>query len=76
MEPDTNVTLDELFRHHPPTDAQIPKYQAIRDAARAFAQVLDETCPPSADRTVAMRKLQDCVMTANRAIALGGRSYR
>jgi hypothetical protein len=25
---------------------------------------------------VAMRKLQDCVMTANRAIALGGRSYR
>lgn len=68
--------VEDLFSYHPPSEDQIPKYNVIREAAKQFALVLHANCPPSADRTAAMRQLQDCVMTANRSIALKGRSYR
>lgn len=68
--------LDNLFSYHVPDDDQIPKYGAIRLQARTMAQVIHDSCPAGADRTAAMRQLQDCVMTANRAVALKGSSYR
>jgi hypothetical protein len=66
-------TLDYIFRYHPPSPDQIPKYQAIRDAALEFAKVLIVNTPTCADQTAAIRKLRECVMTANSAIALDGR---
>ena len=68
--------LEDLFSYHKPSEDQIPRYTALREAALEFAKALDQACPPSADRTAAMRQLQDCVMTANRSVALRGRSYR
>lgn len=70
------ATIEDLFTYHPPSTGQIPRYQAIREAAKAFALAIHKHCPPSADRTYAMRQLQSAVMTANRSIALNGRSYR
>lgn len=74
--PSSAELLDHIFTYHAPEPDQIPKYNAIREAAKVFGNVLDDNCPPSADRTAAMRQLQDCVMTANRAIALKGKAYR
>jgi hypothetical protein len=71
-----HVLIADLFTYHPASDDQIPRYEAIRKKAAELALVLHENCPMSADRTFAMRQLQDCVMTANRSIALKGRSYR
>jgi hypothetical protein len=48
--------------------------EAIRSAARTFAEVLIANTPLSADQTAAVRKLRECVMTANASIALGGKS--
>lgn len=62
--------IEDLFTYHPPTPDQIPRYTKIRDAAKAFAHVLLECAPDSADRMAAIRKLRECVMTANAAIAL------
>ena len=62
--------IDELFTYHAPTPEQIPKYQAINDAAKAFALVIFENAPECADRTSALRKLRDARMWANSAIAL------
>ncbi len=73
---ENKLLLDDLFTYHKPDEGQIPKYEAIRQQARVMADVIHHCCPPSADRTAAMRQLQDTVMTANRAIALQGRSYR
>jgi hypothetical protein len=64
--------LDTVFKYHPPDADQIPKYQAVRDAARYFAEVITVNVPPCADRTVALRKIREAVMTANAAIALKG----
>lgn len=68
--------IRELFTYHPPTSNTIPKFQAIKDAAIAFAIVIDSLCPPCADRSAAVRLVQQARMTANSAIANDGKSYR
>jgi hypothetical protein len=73
---DNKELLDELFNYHPPAGDQADRYIRLRKAARVFADAIDENCPCSADRTAAMRQLQTSLMTANRSIALGGKSYR
>lgn len=66
--------LAKLFSYHPPSDATIPKYAAINQAAKNFAEVVLQNCPPSADRSDAIRKIREARMTANAAIALNGLS--
>lgn len=65
--------LDHLFRYHSPSSDQQGKYVALRDAAKAFAQAIIDNAPPGADQSAAIRHVREAVMTANAAIALGGR---
>lgn len=62
--------IDNMFSYHPPTLDQAERYQAIRHAAKQLAYVIADCTPPSADQTAALRKLRECVMTANASIAL------
>ena len=71
--PKPEKQIEEWFSYHPPKAGQPQRYEAIRDAAKTFALVLEAVCPDSADKTAAMRKLRECVMTANAAIALEGK---
>ncbi len=64
--------LAELFKYHPPTDETIPKFAAINQAAKNFAEIVLQNCPRSADRSAAIRQIRDARMTANAAIALNG----
>jgi hypothetical protein len=66
--------LTILFTHHPLTDAQAGRADAIREKAVEFGLTILAATQPSADQTAAIRKLRECVMTANAAIALEGRS--
>lgn len=69
-------TADEielLFTYHPPTIEQAKQYETLRGAAKHLAHVIAANVPMGADRSAAMRKLRECVMTANAAIALDGR---
>lgn len=65
--------LENWFTYHPPQPEDIPKYTAIREAALKFATVLVDNTPASADQSAAMRKLRECVTTANMSIACGGK---
>lgn len=67
-------TLAELFKYHAPNEVTIPKYAAINQAAKNFAEVILQNCPPSADRSDAIRKIREARMTANASIALNGLS--
>lgn len=67
--------LEHLFSYHPPTEGQPEKYVRIRDAAKAYALVVLECTPPSADQSDAIRKIRESVMTANSAVSLDGRLY-
>ena len=66
--------LHELFSYHPPTPHTLPKFQAINQAAKNFAEVVLQNCPSSADRSAAIRLIRDARMTANAAVALNGLS--
>lgn len=63
------LDLDNMFHYHAPKGDQLARYYRIRTAARAFAQVIVDNTPESADQTAAIRKLSESVMTANAAIA-------
>jgi hypothetical protein len=66
--------LHELFSYHPPTPYGLPKFTAINQAAKNFAEVVLQNCPPSADRSDAIRKIREARMVANAAVALNGLS--
>lgn len=66
--------VSELFKYHPPNDITIPKYAAINQAAKNFAEIILATCPPGSDRSAAINCIRMARMTANAAIALNGLS--
>lgn len=65
--------LDHIFKYHAPTPETLKAYTAIREGAKAFAMVLVENTPQGADQAAALRLLREASMTANAAVALGGR---
>lgn len=70
---DYNVDVENWFTYHPPTPEQTSQYEKIRATAKAMAYAIIRNTPKSADSRAAMRKLRECVMTANAAIACGGK---
>ena len=66
------MTVDELdrrFTHHPPRGDQPTRHQAVRSVARQLADVIADACPDGRERSLAMTRLEECVMWANAAIA-------
>jgi hypothetical protein len=66
--------LAQLFQYHPPNANTLPKYAAINQAAKNFAEIVLSNCPRSADRSAAIRLIRDARMTANASVALNGLS--
>ena len=58
--------------YHPPSVGQNLRYTTIRVAARVLAAHIATMCPPSADRTTAIRAVREAVMWANASIVLKG----
>lgn len=79
VEKKVSVTVpnDDLIQHwftyHKPTEEDIPKYEAIRQWGLSFAQIIDQKCPNGPDKSAAIRKVREAVMTANAAIACCGK---
>lgn len=70
--PYTESEIDNIFSYHKPSIEQVPKYEAIRSAARTFAKVIIANTNSSAEQTLAIRKLEEVVMRANQCVALRG----
>lgn len=64
------IDIENLFTYHAPNAEQQVRYQAIRAKAKEMAQVIVDSTAPGADQSAAIRKLRECVMTANASIAL------
>ena len=61
--------VEKNYTYHPPKDDQPMRYTAIRSNARHLAEIITETCPESRERSLALTKLEECVMWANASIA-------
>lgn len=65
---DTKV-IDNNFTYHKPKDGQVEKYGSIRDMAKQLALAMNDLCPDSREKSLAMTKLEESVMWANASIA-------
>jgi hypothetical protein len=68
----TAANVEQVFTYQKPREDQIPKFDAVRAAAVAFAKAILDNCPGCADTSAALRMVRDARMTANAAIALDG----
>ena len=64
------IDLNKTFTYQAPNSNQIDKYSKLRLFAKEFANLIDELCPESREKSLAITKLQECVMWANASIAL------
>jgi hypothetical protein len=67
-----HAVLREIFTYHSPELEQIPKYNALRDAAYVFALAIVANTPKCADQSAAIRLVREACFTANAAVALKG----
>ena len=65
----TNDELTTRFTYHPPKDGQPERYEQIRNAARRLAELIEDTCPESREKSLAMTNIEQAVMWGNAAIA-------
>lgn len=66
------IGIDELrkrFTHHPPKEDQPKRYKAIRQQTRDIAELIEDMCPDSREKSLAMIKLEEAVFWANASIA-------
>ncbi len=62
--------LMKNWHYHPPKGDQPQRYQLINKYTQEAAQRVIDYCPPSAEKTLALRALQQARMWANAAIAV------
>lgn len=61
--------LDKRFTHHPPKGDQEQRYAEVRAAFRRLADLLNQMCPESREKSVAFTELETAQFWANAAIA-------
>ncbi len=66
----TKEQLDNLFTYHKPFGTQPERYEALRAKAKELAHLINESCPESREKSIAITHLQNSVMLANASIAV------
>lgn len=61
--------IDNRFTYHAPKGTQPAMYEEIRELARNYANRLNELCPESREKSLAITHLEEVVFFANAAIA-------
>ena len=64
------LDLDNIFTYHKPFGTQQDRYVALRDKAKELAKLIEESCPDSRERSLAITCVQQTTMWANAAIAI------
>jgi hypothetical protein len=61
--------VENIFTYHAPKTTQPERYTVLREKGADMAYAILNYCPESAERTLALRKIEEGVMWANAAIA-------
>lgn len=61
--------LVKRFTYHAPKEGQPEKYEALRDRARNLSFLIEDLCPESREKSLAITKLEEVVFWANASIA-------
>lgn len=63
------MDIEKNFTYHVPKGSQPERYVAIRSKAKELAELIEDSCPDSREKSLAFTKLEECVMWANASIA-------
>lgn len=75
MEPEEPTQIHEAFVYHAPTEDHIARIQCVRLALNLAFQTIRDQVPSCAEQTLAIRKLEEASMWANKAIVFDGKRY-
>lgn len=70
-----NASGEELrhrFTYHKPKIGQPEMYTELRETALMLALKIDKMCPESREKSLAITRLEECIMWSNAAIARRG----
>jgi hypothetical protein len=65
----TAEQIENNFTYHTPKEDQPQRYEHLRALGRELARVINEDCPDSREKSLALTNLEQAVMWANAAIA-------
>ena len=64
--------IKDAYREHSLDDAQARAIATVRDIMKAAALRIDGLCPDGREKSLALTKLEEAAMWANKSIAVGG----
>ena len=62
--------IDNIFKYHSPKEDQPQRYEGLRSVGRQLAFLIEDSCPDSREKSVAITKVQEAIMWANASIAI------
>lgn len=66
------LVVTERFKHHEFNEEQNESSEALRDLAEDLETSIVLDCAPSREKALALTKLEECIMWANKCLALYG----
>lgn len=64
-----NNQIENNFKNHFLGEKQAEKHELIRNKTKELAYLIDDMCPNSREKSLAMTKLEECAMWVNASIA-------
>lgn len=64
-----NAQIENNFKYHAPTGDKVQRHTDVREVCKTTANRIDELCPNSREKSLAITKLEEAMMWANAAIA-------
>lgn len=61
--------IENSFTYHSPKGNQSERYLEIREKGKEFAFLINGSCKDSREKSIALTKLEEATMWANKAIA-------
>jgi hypothetical protein len=62
--------IEAIFTYHKPSGNQPERYVKIREEAKKLAHLINDLCPTSREKSIAITNIQQAVQWANASIAI------
>lgn len=66
----TTEQIENIFTYHAPFGTQQERYVKLREKAKELAHLINDSCPESREKSIAITKLQESIQMANASIAI------
>lgn len=66
----TTQEIERIFTYHSPKGDQPQRYEQLRNKAKELGLLINDLCPDSREKSIAITKLQEVSMFANASIAI------